>query len=190
MNRPNLASQPFLDTRPVILAAAALSLAALALTAVSVSEFVTVRTTERGHAQRLEELRAKRATLVAEVEAKNRELAAVPWKKLNSETGAMGAVLKGRRLSWSALLSDLERVVPWDVRLVSVAPAIGEDGTVALGLDGIAMSRDGWLRLLARLFTDRSFSEPLPQSEEAPGENNALGYRIRLRARYWPGGRP
>ena len=189
MQRPNLAGQPFLDTRPVVLASAALGVAALVLTAISVSEFVTVRVAERGHAQRLEQLRSKRTQLAAEVEAENRALAAVPWKKLGLETGAMGGVLEGRRLSWSALLADLERVVPWDVRLVSVTPNVSEGGAVGIGLDGYAMSREGWLRLLGRLFADRSFSDPLPQSEEAPDETNGLGYRIRVRATYWPGGR-
>ena len=95
-----------------------------------------------------------------------------------------------RKLVWSQLLADLERVVPWDIRLVSITPSVAKDGSVQIGLDGVATGRDAWLKLLAVLFADPKFSDPLPRSEEAPSASNGQGYRFSLTVRYWPEGRP
>jgi len=95
-----------------------------------------------------------------------------------------------RQLSWTRMLADLERVVPWDIRLVSINPGTGKTGTVSLQLQAIAVSRDAWLSLLARLFTDSQFSDPVPQSEDSPGASGQQGYTVDLTVRYWPEGRP
>ena len=50
--------------------------------------------------------------------------------------------------------------------------------------------REAWLKLLAVLFTDSKFSDPLPRSEEAPSATNGKGYQFDLTVRYWSGGRP
>ena len=54
---------------------------------------------------------------------------------------------------------------------------------------GVAADRSAWLRLLGRLFSDPRFSDPVPRSEESPGEQNAVGFKFTLVVRYWPGGR-
>ena len=189
MTRPNLASSPFLDVRPVWLAGAVLAALAVALTIVNLTEFIAARGRERTAAELLGRTQSKRAELEARVEAENRELAAVPWKKLQLETASMQVVVGRHKLVWSQLLVDLERVVPWDVRVVDILPVV-KDGAIHVRLQGLATGRDAWLKLLAVLFTDPSFSDPLPSSEEAPSATNSKGYRFDLTVRYWPGGKP
>ena len=186
MRAPNLARHPFDNVRPLVVAAVALSAVSLAATAVNLFEMGRARRAEKEFSARLAPLEARRATLIGQVDALNRELVGVPWSKLRSEAGALDKVLVTRRLLWTRLLSDLERTVPWDVRLVTIAPGVDNKGEITLGLTGIATGRQAWLDLLARLFADKSFSEPMPMSEEAPGATNALGYRFQLRVRYWP----
>jgi type IV pilus assembly protein PilN len=190
MRRPNLAARPFLDVRPVWVASGALAFVALVLTVVSVVDFLAVRGRERMSSESLRALQERRATLVSKVEATNRRLAAVGWKKLAVETGSLEEVVARQRLVWSELLADLERVVPWDVRLVGIAPTVAKDGGIQVGLDGLATGRDAWLKLLAVFFVDSKFSDPLPRSEEAPSATNGRGYRFSLTVRYWPGGKP
>ena len=187
--RPNLAAHPFLDVRPVWVAGAVLAVAALVLTGVSVGDLVRERRTERDAAAKLARLQAKRAELGAQVEAANRRLAAVGWKKLQLETNSLQNVVARRRLVWSQLLADLERVVPWDIRLVSIIPAVSPDGDVRVAISGIATGREAWLKLLAVLFTDRRFSDPLPTGEEVPSASNSQGYKFQLSFRYWTEGR-
>jgi Tfp pilus assembly protein PilN len=190
MLRPNLAGRPFLDSRPVVLASAGLALIALAATVVSVLEFVSVRGEETQIAESVRQLQATRATLSTEVATLDRQLARTPWKKLKAETASMQQIVVQRRSLWGALFADLERVLPWDTRLSSIDPRTNENGEVTVALGGIAADRSAWLKMLGRLFTDSHFSDPLPQSEEAPNEQNAIGFRFTLTVRYWPAGRP
>ena len=188
--RPNLAAKRFENVRPVWVAGVGLALAALVLTGVSLADFVSAHGRERAATGSLGRLRARRAELVAKLEAANRQLAAVGWKQLQGETKSLEAVVARRKLVWSQLLADLERVVPWDVRLMSITPSVGEDGSLQIALDGLATGRDAWLRLIAALFADPKFSDPIPRSEEAPSARNGLGYRFSLTVRYWPEGKP
>jgi hypothetical protein len=190
MRRPNLASSQFLDVRPVIVFGASLALVALVLTGISLGELVQARGKERAYAVALRRTDARRTELVTAVEGVNRRLAGVAWKKLQVETTAMEGVVARRKLVWSQLLADLERVVPWDVRLLSINPSVDQNGSVVVVLNGVATGREAWLKLLAVLFTDRRFSDPVPNSEEAPSATNGLGYRFQLTTRYWPEGRP
>ena len=190
MRRPNLAAHPFLDVRPVWITGAALAAAALVLTAVSLAEFLAARGKERSAADLLRRTQARRAELVSQVETANRELAAVPWKKLQVEATSLQMVVGRRKLVWSQLLADLERVVPWDVRLVQIMPTVDKNGGLQIELQGLATGREAWLKLLAVLFTDSKFSDPLPRSEEAPSATNSRGYKFSLDVRYWPEGRP
>lgn len=190
MDRPNLARSPFHDSRPVLLVGSVLAVTAVLLTIVSLAELVSVRTEEHVLAGRLVELRERGRTLRSQVVTSNRRLSTVAWKALSSETSSLGGVVTRRQFSWTRLLRDLERVVPWDVRLVSVDPAIEADGRIRVGLQGIATDRGAWLRLIARLFTDGSFSDPLPSSEESSTSSGMPGYRFQIQVRYWPEGKP
>jgi Tfp pilus assembly protein PilN len=134
-------------------------------------------------------LQEQRARLVGEVTAQDTDLARVPWRKLRLETTSLESVVVQRKLSWSALLADLERVIPWDVRLTSIAPQTSSGNGISVVIDGIATGREAWLKLLARLFADRHFSDPMPSSEAAPGSENNAGYSFQIRVRYWPEGR-
>jgi hypothetical protein len=190
MRRPNLASSPFVDVRPVLVVGGALTLVAIVLTGISLGEVVRARGRERAAASALVRLQARRTELATKVEATNRKLAGVGWKKLQVETVAMQDVVARRKLVWSQLLAELERVVPWDIRLVDITPMINRDGSIEVDLSGAATSREAWLKLLALFFVDPKFSNPLPRAEESPSVTNGQGYRFSLTVRYWPEGRP
>jgi len=190
MLRPNLAGKPFLDTRPVVAAGVALALVAVTLTAVSVGEFVSEHGQETNIVESVRQLQANRDALSVEVTALDRQLARAPWKKLKAEAASMQQIVVQRRSLWGLLFADLERVLPWDTRLSSIDLQSGENGEITVALGGLATDRAAWLKLLGRLFTDSHFSDPLPMSEEAPGEQNSVGFRFTLRVRYWPEGRP
>ena len=190
MARPNLAGRPFLDTRPVLIVGAVLALLATVLTAVSVADFLSERGEETQLTAAVRDLESRRAALAAEVTALDRELARAPWKRLKAETASMQQLVVQRGSLWSTLFADLERVLPWDTRLLSVDPRTDENGQIRVSLSGVATDRAAWLKLLGRLFTDARFSDPLPRTEETPGEQNAAGFKFTLEVRYWPEGRP
>jgi len=186
MRTPNLARQPFANHRPLLVVGLALAALALIATAVSVLDLLAARRAERDFAARLAPLEQRRAELARAVGALDSELRGVAWGKLTAEASALDRVLIKRKLVWTELLGNLERVLPWDVRLITINPSVDQEGGLALGLVGVSTGREGWLSLIARLFVDRSFSDPVPLSEQAPGATNAIGYRFEVRAHYWP----
>jgi len=190
IERPNLARRPFVDSRPVWAAGALLGVVALILTGINLAEFISAQGAERALEDEKQTLVARYTELQGSVRAADGRLSAVKWRQLEAEAGTLQEVVARRRVAWSRLLTDLERVVPWDVRLVSIVPTIDDQGGVQVDLTGVASGRDAWLKLLGRCFADRSFSDPVPASEEAPSASNTLGYRFQLRVRYWPEGRP
>ncbi|MBD3855858.1 MAG: PilN domain-containing protein [Acidobacteria bacterium] len=83
------------------------------------------------------------------------------------------------------MLDDIERVMPYDVRLTKITPGVGDDGAV-LSLALIAHNRDAMLELLDNLVADPQFSDPTPSTESTPEENAAAAYVMNLRVNYHP----
>jgi Tfp pilus assembly protein PilN len=186
---PNLSASPFLNRRQVVLTGAALALVATVLTAVNIGEVVSARGRERAAAGRLVELDARRQHLAAEVRDLDRQLGAVGWRRLEFEATSLREVVARRQFAWSQLLSDLERMLPWNVRLISIDPRFEKNGSIGLHLSGLATDREAWLHLLAVLFADPRFSDPVPESEEEPGGRSPQGHSFALSVSYWPEGR-
>ena len=190
MRRPNLARERFENGRPVWVLGGVLAFLAAILSVVTLVEVLGVRGVEQTQLKRVDQLQAQRLKLQQAVTASNRQLASIGWRKLQTEVETLQGVVARRQVSWSRMLADLERVVPWDVRLVSISPGIQKDGGMRLQLQAIAVSRGAWLSLLARLFSDPQFSDPVPEVEESPVSSGAQGYVVALSVRYWPEGRP
>ncbi len=185
MKRPNLSRTPLLDTRPVVAAGIGLGVLGLALTAVSVIGFVHARGEEELLKERLEKVEQRREVVEGEVQRLDTRLAAVRWKQLDSEVETYQEVVDQRRLVWSQLLADLERIAPREIRLTSIAPTV-KKGEVTVALAGVAANRDAWLELLSALLADPSFTNPVPVAEESPETGRGQGYVFRLNVVYVP----
>lgn len=187
--RLNLSTRPFQQVRPVWVTSLALAFVAVALISASLAEFITAKGAEKSASLQLQRLQARRSELAGRVDKANRQLATVKWKKLQTETASLQEVVARRKLVWSQLLADLERVVPWNVRLVSIMPSVDPKGGIKVVLIGYATDREAWLKLLATLFADDRFSDPLPLSEETTAVTSGRGHQFQLSVRYWPEGR-
>lgn len=186
MRRPNLAGQPFLDSRPVLVLAGALWILGLVLSFYSVRNFFSVRSQEKKTGAKLAQLVQKSQQLQTQAKALNRELSSVKWKKLKNEVDSVSFAASQRRLRWGNLLGDLEEVIPWDVRLVGITPSVESDGSIRVSLEGLSTGREAWLGLLARLVEDPRFGEFIPRLEQAPGVSFAGGYQFSLSLTYRP----
>jgi hypothetical protein len=181
---PNLAARPFLNTRPVWLVAAAAGLLALALIAANTVFFVRTGRTLAPlveHRDRLVEERALAANLSGLVA----HLAKVPWKSLGARVNATNVILREHNFSWLAMLDDVERVMPYDVRIVQISPDVGP-AEVDLHIRVVAKNREAMIELLENLVSDPSFSRPTPQSESTPEQSQSASYQMALSVRYHP----
>ena len=185
MIAPNLATRPFLNTRPVWLVTAVAGALTLILLAFNLRLFFVANRALDDESAKRDALLERHLILEAEVRKDVEALERVPWRSLTRRVDATNLVLREHSFSWLGMLDDIERVMPYDVRLTKITPSVGDDGT-ALSLALIAHNREAMLQLLDNLIADPQFSDPTPSTESTPEENAAAAYVMSLRVNYHP----
>ncbi len=181
---PNLATHPYRDYRPVWAVAAALLLLTAALLAYN------AQTAWRYFAS-TQETRAEIETLEREIANERERAAAARQAVARFDTATLQARslfvnerIAERAFSWSALLDDLERVLPKDVRLTRLSPQPASSGGYAISMDCVAKSEDGMVDLIRNFFASPRFARPTPTAESVSAEGR---YSFSLRVEYRPG---
>jgi Tfp pilus assembly protein PilN len=165
----NLASKPFRDYRPVWAVAAALAVLSGILLINNVQTayryFVNTKTTrseiDRLHSESDGEARRARQL--------QNDIQRFDKKALNTQTTFINAQIAERSFSWTALLDQLERIVPHDVRLVTLNPSFTPEGRTHLTMVCRAKSSNGTVEMIRRLQQDLHFERTLPLSETTLG---------------------
>ncbi len=183
---PNLAARPRINTRPVWIVTAVAVAIGLVLTAINVRLFLSSNQTLEELIVRRDMLQLQRDALAQEFSGHAEVLGSVPWKGLAARIQRVNDILEEHGFSWSGLLDDLAAVLPWQVRVVSVAPTLGDDG-VTLSLQAVSKDRDGFLDLLDRMVADPHFEDPLPSRETWPEGGQSAEYVFALSVTYHPG---
>lgn len=161
----NLASKPFSDNRLAYIVAGFLAFASLVLLGNNIQTAIQYfSSTEETRAEIALIEKNAEAERVREKSARDR-VARVNLKAMNTQVKFINSQLSERAFSWSALLDDLERLIPQDVRLQSLDPSIGKDGSVVLNLLCVSKNEDGLVRLLNAFFADPHFDQPFPRQE-------------------------
>jgi type IV pilus assembly protein PilN len=162
----NLASRPYRNYRPVWLVAAALAVASVIFLVNNAQTayhyFVNTETT-RAEIDRLQRESTEESRKAKQIQDQIRRF---DRKALNTQSKFINAQIAERAFSWSELLDQLERVVPTDVRLVSLDPNISDDGKTHLRMTCVAKSPRALPTLIQRLQGDPHFLRPFPKSEE------------------------
>ena len=183
----NLASKPRLNTRPVWVLTWAAVLIGLVLTAVNTRLFLSSNQTLDEQIVRRDMLQLQRDALAGEFSGHAAVLEKVPWQNLGARIQLVNEVLAEHRFSWSDLLDRLAEVLPWQVRVVSVSPLLGDE-EVTLVLEAVSKDRDGFLELLDRMVTDPYFDDPRPSRETWPEGGQSSEYLFSMRVLYLPEG--
>jgi type IV pilus assembly protein PilN len=162
----NLASKPYRDFAPVYTVAIALAVltALLMINNVTVAYRYLVNTREtREEIARIEAETRREQQAAGAVEA---QIARTDLKGLHTQATFINSHIADRAFSWSALLDDLERVMPAGVRLTSLNPAVDpKTGLVKLSMNLRGRSHNGLVDLLEALLADTKFEQSFPQSE-------------------------
>ncbi len=195
--RYNLAHRPFVDTRPANLAAGSLALLVAGLS------FVAARTVTRYFADS-SRTRASIASLRAEIssleEARQKataSLARVDVGSLASDVEDANEIALRRAFSWTRFLTRLERTLPADLRIASIAlqKVTGPSGpnasghrattdTVLVTLTLISRDPNGLPKTIRAFDASPWFEKPTPTSEDRGEKGLPEGRRLVLRVEY------
>ena len=181
--RINLASEPFRRDRPMV---AATILVGVLLSG-SLGLLAYLAAIER---ERMADTRAAVTKLEAEVRAlgtAQSRLEAVARRPENAEvlerSLLLNTLLQRKGISWTKIFSDLEDVIPHNVRLVSVRPEVNGQNEISLQMVVGATSSEPVLGLLMSLEKSPQFGPTSLHNWLPPSQNEPL-YRYRVSVSY------
>lgn len=175
----NLASEPFQRVRPML---AAGGLAALLLTGL-LGFLIALSVMETGQAaqsrQTIDRLNAQLKTLSSQ----QAQLESVLRKPENAEvldrSLFLNSLLYAKGISWTRLFDDLEKVLPYNVRLIQVRPQVNSQNQISLEMVVGAETSEPVIRMLTLLERSPQFGDTLILNRNSPTQSDPfLRYRI------------
>ena len=167
----NLASRPFVELRPLF---ARLRLAMIALVALAIGLGFWLHALD-GRAQtsqaQMNALEARTAQFQHERQANEARMRQPQNMAVLERSQFLNGVFASKGFSWTAVMMDLERVLPAGVQVTSIEPAITKDGDVNIRLR-VSGDRDRAVELVQNLEKSQRFIAPRLVSESAQKQQN------------------
>ena len=177
----NLAAKPYRDYRPYI---AVMAIGWLLVALMALNNLDTWYRYQHDTKTTREEIAALERQTELErnkLENSQQRLRTFNVALMNAQTKYVNARLAERAFSWSELLDRLERVLPDDVRLLTISPSFNNNGFVHLSLSCVGKNGKSMVTTLDRLNSDRNFSRPFPTSENDTGSGFSFGIGVDYR---------
>jgi len=178
----NLASQPFRRDRAMLVASVTVSLLLCATLGVLVWLAMTDRT-------QLADVRRDISRQTAElqkVQAEQAKLDAILRRPENAEvlerSVFLNSLLRRKGISWTQILADLEKTLPYNVRIIQVRPVVDAQNHVTLDMQLGAESPvpviEAWKKL-----AQEPFGSPEMMTQQSPTQAEPL-WRYRVSVNY------
>jgi type IV pilus assembly protein PilN len=177
--RINLASEPFQRTRAVLVASGAAGLALLGLLGLLSALWVI----ERGQAADTRKTIARLETQLRRLNGEEGKLEGVLREPQNAEVLErslfLNSLLYAKGISWTRLFADLGKVLPHNVRLISIRPQATGQNEILLDIVVGAESAAPVVRMLLQLEASQSFEKALIHNTFPPSQSEPLlRYRV------------
>lgn len=179
----NLASEPFRRDRPILAASAAAAILMLAVLALLVTVIAQERELAAGSRAQMASVDAQLRATAAEQARLEAQLRQPANAAVLDRSALFNALILRKSISWTLLFSDLEKVMPGSVRLITVRPFLTADNEVQLDMVVGAQSPDPVIELLKRLERSPTFGATSLLSSSPPTQNEPL-YRYRVSVSY------
>jgi hypothetical protein len=170
MLRTNLSTRPFYNARAVNMALGLLALVVLAVTAFNVVQATRLTLAQRtlgAHAAESEaeaaRLRTQAATIRARIDPKELSVVSAAAREAN-------AIIDRRAFSWTELFSQVEAVLPEDVRITAMKPEVGADGSYAVSIQVEGRRVEDVDAFVEALEARSTFRNVLPVAEQTSDE--------------------
>ncbi len=182
----NLASQPFVNSRPVrrlVLVLWCLSALLVAANLFFYARHFSGQQERRDRLAALTELEGQESARLAALDA---ELAGFDLDWQNRQVGFLNLRIAERVFPWSRLFDRLAEALPRDVRLTRLKPEIhglsgaagGPEETVQLEIRADARNEEAMLDFVGQLFEHPAFRSPNLSSESRPGKSDVTDFAL------------
>ena len=178
----NLASQPFQKNRGMIAASIVVSLALMATLGVLISLAMSERVQLADARSEVNRLNAQ----IRRVSGEQAQLDAVLRRPENAEvlerSVFINTLLYRKGISWTRIFADLEKVLPYNVKVIQIHPSVDAEDHVILDMQVGSASPEPVIDFLKAL-ANAPFSVPEVKTQQAPSQAEPL-YRFRLTVEY------
>ncbi|NYF52940.1 PilN domain-containing protein [Tunturiibacter gelidoferens] len=162
----NLANRPFIELRPLF-AKLRLAMVVLALLAVGLGFALHSLNAKARVAQaQMDALKAKTQRYQNERQANEARMHQPQNMAVLERSRFLNQMFAEKSFSWTAVMMDLEKVLPVGVQVTSIDPAITKEGDVNIRLR-VSGDRDKAVQLVRNLETSQRFLSPRLASEQA-----------------------
>jgi hypothetical protein len=180
----NLATEPFRRDRPVLVATAALAFLLTIFLGFEVKTIMSQRQEGAVIHVTINRLNSQLRGITNEQAKLNALLRRPENAEVMERSLFLNSLIDRKAISWTKLFADLEKVVPYNVRLVSVRlPEVDSDNRVLLDMVVGAKERPELLELVQHLEAAPQFGETNVQSSTPPSQTDPL-YRYHVVVSY------
>jgi hypothetical protein len=180
----NLASEPFRRDRPVLVGSAALAVVLSLLLIYQVVAIVSERHQAADIRIAIDQQNSRLRAIAAQQATLNTTLRRPENAEVLERSLFLNTLIERKAISWTKIFADLEKVMPYNVRLVSVRlPEVDTNNQVLL--DMVVGSKDvpPILELLKRLEGSAQFGPTTVQSSAPPSQTDPF-YRYHVTVSY------
>jgi Tfp pilus assembly protein PilN len=185
-SRINLATEPYEDAQRFYLQWGGLLLALVVITAVLIALVVKTHRASRDIAKRVAQERSQIAEIDRERAAAEAMLNRLENRDVRDKSRFLNALIVRKAFSWTQVFSDLERIVPPRVRIVSIRPDVNLSNQLEIHLEAIGDSREKANELLRHMEESPTFREPQLRVERPSDSGSAPGIDFSIVALYVP----
>jgi hypothetical protein len=177
----NLASKPYRDYRPYI-AVMAIGWLLVALMALNnLDTWYRYQHDTKTTRDEIDALERQAGVERTKLQTSQQRLRSIDVPLMTEQAQYVNSRLAERAFSWSELLDHLERVLPDDVRLLSISPSFNKNGLVHLSLSCVGKTGTSMITTLDRFNRDNHFARPFPTSEDNTGNGYSFGIGVDYR---------
>lgn len=169
----NLASEPFRRDRPMLVASAVVGIALVALLCIALTTIVSERRQAADVRATIDRLNAQMRTVAAEQNQLNATLRRPENAEVLERSLFLNTLIERKAISWSKIFADLEKIMPYNVRLVSVRlPEVNSQNEVLLDMLVGAKEIQPVLELLRKLEASPLFGPPEVPNSMSPSQTD------------------
>jgi Tfp pilus assembly protein PilN len=181
----NLASEPFRRDRPLVLAGIVGGLVLGALLAFQLMMIYFNRQSTIEARAELGQLQVRAQQMSAEQSQLEAALRQPENARALEESLFFNGLLRRKGISWTGIFSDIEGVMPYNVRLISVRPQVNNYNQIELRMGVASATTEPVIAMLRRLEGSAKFGATAIETWLPPSANEPT-YRYMLKANYAP----
>lgn len=179
----NLSSEPFRRDRPWVVATIALS--SLLLVTLAALTYLAIAGRDEALDARLEVQKAREQldALTKIQGALQQQLYQPQNAEVIDRSVFLNKLLLRKGISWTKIFADLEKVLPYKVRIIQVRPAITSSNDVYLEMDVASQSSEPVIDMLMRMESSEQFGATHVATWLPPSQTEPM-YRYRVNVNY------